>query len=289
MSLTEYGVKSSWTNEDLEDMQKRMKVSQLLMDSKIGQKYIDRRNQRFAPPQDVNINYLPIGLKVGVENLPLPVVVIEEAIRRSKHRVITRTCTCRHANKCEHFDMEIGCIHLGESTWEESDELAYHATVEETIAHLHKAVGLGLMPYYGHFALDHALWDVHPDRPFTTICLCCTCCCSIFKNFSRFTEPAKQNWYLLDGLHVAVDPHKCTGCGECVSRCLSGCIEMQDGLAVHRDADCKGCSACSVHCPTGAVSITIDDAEAAVDKLMNRIRDDVGGLDLEAYDFSRLR
>jgi len=289
MSLKAYGVRSNWTREDLEDMQKKMRLTQILVDTKIGKKYADRRNARFAPPEVVNTSYIPVGLKVGVESVPLPVVVIEEAIKRSKHRIITKTCTCRHAHNCENFDMEIGCIHIGEATWEESDELVYHATVDEAIAHLHKAVGLGLMPYYGHFGLDHGLWDVHPSRPFTTICLCCSCCCSIFKSFPYFTEQEKGNWHLLEGPHVTVDADKCTGCGRCAQECLAKCITMESGKAVHDDSQCKGCSACSVHCPQQAVTITIDDAEAAVDKLMHRISDDVGGLDLEAYDFSRLR
>ncbi|PKN66738.1 MAG: hypothetical protein CVU52_10590 [Deltaproteobacteria bacterium HGW-Deltaproteobacteria-10] len=98
-------------------------------------------------PETLNISYIPINVEVGVESIPLPVIILESIIRNSQHRVITHRCTCRDAWKCSNFDLHIGCMHIGAATAEEDTTVAHHASIDEAIKHLHRAVSAGLIPF----------------------------------------------------------------------------------------------------------------------------------------------
>jgi len=79
----------------------------------------------------------------------------------------------------------------------------------------------------------------------------------------------------LKGLAITVDAARCTKCGTCVTECFMQAITLGDTAAVHDDALCKGCGRCATVCPSGAVSISLADADAAVNELVERIRERV--------------
>lgn len=55
---------------------------------------------------------------------------------------------------------------------------------------------------------------------------------------------------------VKIDEALCNGCGECVSPCAEGAIEIIDGKAKVISEDlCDGLGACLGICPTGALTI----------------------------------
>lgn len=54
-----------------------------------------------------------------------------------------------------------------------------------------------------------------------------------------------------------VDERACTGCGDCVAVCPTGCLEMGPTLPwLPRPADCVSCGLCVVICPADAVTIS---------------------------------
>jgi NAD-dependent dihydropyrimidine dehydrogenase PreA subunit len=60
---------------------------------------------------------------------------------------------------------------------------------------------------------------------------------------------------------IKIDPLLCSGCGECITACAEGAIEMKDGKArVVSDSFCDGLGACLAVCPQGALSIEERDA-----------------------------
>ena len=61
---------------------------------------------------------------------------------------------------------------------------------------------------------------------------------------------------------VKIDEEKCDGCGQCVTACAEGAIEIIDGKArLVSEIYCDGLGACLAHCPRQA--ITIEQRQAA--------------------------
>jgi len=55
---------------------------------------------------------------------------------------------------------------------------------------------------------------------------------------------------------VKIDEDKCTGCGQCITSCAEGAIELIDGKArVVSETYCDGLGACLGSCPEDAISI----------------------------------
>ena len=60
---------------------------------------------------------------------------------------------------------------------------------------------------------------------------------------------------------IKIDSLLCDGCGECITACAEGAIELKDGKArVVSDSFCDGLGACLAVCPQGA--LTIEEREA---------------------------
>ncbi|HDP24503.1 MAG TPA: 4Fe-4S dicluster domain-containing protein [Deltaproteobacteria bacterium] len=233
-----------------------------------------------------NISHLPINAQVTSVSTPLPVVVLENIIRESDHRTIIHRCTCREARGCTSYDIHTGCLHIGAATEEEDTTVARHATVEEAIAHLHKAVDAGLIPFMGHAAGDNVIWNVSKDRPFLTVCFCCPCCCTLFFGYKYLPEESKGLFHRLRGITIEVDNDRCTGCGACVSRCFTQAITLRNAKAFHDEERCKGCGVCASVCPEGAVSVRIHDLETTTSELFGRVSQEVGGVPMRLKDES---
>jgi len=234
--------------------------------------------------RNLNISYIPIneGL-AGPGGMPLPIMVVEELIRRSSHRVIIRRCTCRDARGRENHPVEIGCILLGDGSAEIDRRICKHVSADEAIAHLHRAVQCGLIPMTGRVKIDNYIWGV-PDRRVSaadcrgkllTVCFCCRCCCTILASGKYLPPEAASSLVRMKGLSMKVDTVKCAACGSCVSECFMGAVSILEGAAVHDEALCKGCGRCASVCPQGAVRIEIADAESAIAELMTRIDEHV--------------
>lgn len=62
---------------------------------------------------------------------------------------------------------------------------------------------------------------------------------------------------------VEIDEAKCNGCGQCVSACAEGAIQIVEGKArLVSDVYCDGLGACLGECPQGAISVVQREAES---------------------------
>jgi len=61
---------------------------------------------------------------------------------------------------------------------------------------------------------------------------------------------------------IEIDESKCTGCGECVTACAEGAMQIIDGKArLVSETYCDGLGACLGGCPEGALKIIERDSE----------------------------
>ncbi|RMD82543.1 MAG: 4Fe-4S dicluster domain-containing protein, partial [Lentisphaerae bacterium] len=62
---------------------------------------------------------------------------------------------------------------------------------------------------------------------------------------------------------IEIDEEKCNGCGQCVTACAEGAIQLIDGKAkLVSEVYCDGLGACIGTCPTGALKVIKRDCEA---------------------------
>lgn len=279
--------KSKRTKKEMELLAVASRLNKVADGLPVLDEYYKKSAASFVNPETMNVSHIPVDVEVDSESYPLPLIILEEVIRRSPHRVICNTCTCRESVRCQNYPYdEFGCIHVGLATEEHNPEVVKHATIEETIAHLRKSVKAGLIPWVGHIGADNWIWDI--SSPFLTICLCCSCCCNSFYISRRLPKENRSAYHRLKGLAVYVDEDKCTGCGKCVPDCFAGCISIEDEKSVTDHSECTGCGVCVQVCPEKARIIRVENLREVVDEFINRLAPEVGGLPIEEYEFDKI-
>ncbi len=206
----------------------------------------------------------------------LPIMVVEEMVRKSCHTVKLSCCLCRTACGCKEYPMSIGCLFLGESTRNIHPSMGTVVSVEEALDHAHHAAGLGLVMHIGKVDPDPYFLGLKDKFHFLTLCFCCQCCCVAMKDFDYFSPAVQARTHRLEGLEVKVS-EDCNGCMKCVQKCYTGSIVVEDRKVRVTDG-CKGCGLCIPVCPQGALSMTIADGNRMLEEALTRIQrySDVG-------------
>ena len=159
--------------------------------------------------------------------------------------ITVSVCYCRHEHRlldrgCEYPDDV--CLQFGSfAKFVKERGFGREITRAEAFDVLERSADAGLI---------HTSSNTREQIDF--ICNCCTCCCGILAGVSRFGAPVRS---LSSNYEVAVDPDKCTACGECVEHCQMDAVSLE-GDAPQLDLDrCIGCGVCVHLCPSDAMTL----------------------------------
>ncbi|MBN2001556.1 4Fe-4S binding protein [candidate division KSB1 bacterium] len=186
---------------------------------------------------------IPVGESINVRR---DVMVYERAeeIVRSKKKIAVAPCICRREKKL----LGEGCGRLEEGCLVFENAAAYYIyngmareiDCAEALDILRQANESGLVLQPGNSA--------NPS----SICTCCGCCCGVLLSFKRHPEPAS---IVASPYCVSLDPHACTGCGICESRCQMDAIQVDGAVALIDGKRCIGCGLCVSTCPSDALRL----------------------------------
>ena len=224
--------------------------------------------KRVMDAKGTNFTYLPVyeGVELSA-GTALPTSIVEHFINEACHHVILEYCLCRKGNDCQDYDIDLGCIFVGEGAREISPDVGRHVTREEALAHHRRGVEAGLAPVVGKVKVDAIGLGVKKSSRLMTICHCCPCCC-LTGGVHLAPRDVRDILVRLEGVEVKVNEN-CSGCGKCLEVCIFKQIEIVDGVAVIGE-ECKGCGRCAAVCPEGAITITVDNP-AYIEQCIERI------------------
>ncbi len=219
--------------------------------------------------------YIPVNIPLGeFENVVVPYEVFERFINKASN-IILRTCPCRERGECQDHAIELGCIFMGDDTFNMAvtEDQGYVATKEQALEHTRKAIDNGLIPLIGRNVAEAEGSGVKDTGHFLSCCFCCTCCCIGAKAAEYASSSARGSDGVLqkiEGLEFKLDPVKCVGCGDCVDVCAFDAREIVEGKSTLILDYCIGCGRCVDACPNGALSIVIEDPKS-IDEFVSKI------------------
>lgn len=223
-------------------------------------------------------SFIPVGESIDVPpSVVAPRKLIEEYVGRACNRTIIDFCPCRVGQGCSDYPTDLGCMLLGRGSMDVDPGVGRRATVEEAMAHVDRALGLGLLPLIGHLWVDKVVFGIRDFSKLLTVCFCCRCCCVVRSGMGNLVSAYPDSLVRLDGVSIALSDG-CTGCGVCVPACPIGNVSLIDGVAVIGEA-CLGCGACASVCPRGCVEVRIDPDAALAEDLRRRVE---AGVDIES-------
>lgn len=238
--------------------------------------FMEKPNDMVLDSKNTRLTYIPLNVSLEApESTVAPVSIAEHFIRKSSHRFLMSYCPCRDANDCSNFPQDIGCLWIGGAAAEINapPKMGRLVSVEEGIAHLHRARAAGLVPFFGKFKADALCMGINKEhKRFMTMCFCCSCCC-IFKYIRHGRPEFKNMVHRIQGLTVNVDSNMCVGCGECTKTCLFGNVALVNDKACI-SGECNGCGFCAEACPNKAISLKIEHP-FSIEDTINRIADAV--------------
>ena len=173
-----------------------------------------------------------------------PYQAVSEYIRNSEY-ISVSTCYCRHygellGDPCD--KPKQNCMAFGPNA-KFAEERGYGRLVskEEALKVLDDAEQAGLV----HMSSN-------TSKYIDFICNCCSCHCGIVKSLQDMDMPSMG---AVSSYRLKIDEEACIGCEDCVERCPTNALAVEDEM-VHVDLRrCIGCGLCNSACPSEALSM----------------------------------
>jgi hypothetical protein len=145
----------------------------------------------------------------GTESVVLPYPLLAPLVERASTRCLLNECMCRRGENCRIYPRDLGCLFLGDGAAEIVPDIGRSVGVDEALAHIRRAMGIGLVPLVVHAAFDAWVLDIPYGRTLA-ICFCCDCCCTVRQGLRLGPPTFWDTVVRLPGLTVAVG---CATCG----------------------------------------------------------------------------
>jgi len=197
------------------------------------------------------IRVIPLQRKVDT---PTEVILASQSIEEIIDKfdeIAVGHCFCRQRRSVLGQPCSLGaptetCFTFGKS--------ARHTVAQGFARMVSKEEALQIMREAEEAGLVHKAF--HPNskisRPETSICNCCKDCCDTLRLWRDGAFPLVNATNYLS----MIDQEMCVGCGECVDRCPTDAIMLNDEGKAERNEDaCFGCGVCARFCPEGAISL----------------------------------
>jgi len=219
--------------------------------ARLFKNYFDKLAERTkgAPPELLKkltpfSRVIPVEKEVAGGSQIQPYEIVSQYIRNADS-ISVSTCYCRHfaellgdpchkpKRNCMAFGPNAKFIH----------ERGYGQLVskEEALKILDEAEKAGLV----HMSSNTAKY-------IDFICNCCACHCGILKSFQTSdVSPLGA----VSSFRLKINQEACTGCGDCLARCPTKALAINDAVVRLDARRCIGCGLCSSACPSEALSM----------------------------------
>lgn len=187
---------------------------------------------------------IPVEKQVAGGSEIQPYEIVSEYIRSSEY-ISVSTCYCRHfgellGDPCD--KPKQNCMAFGPNA-QFAQERGYGRLVskEEALQILEDAEQAGLV----HMSSN-------TSKYIDFICNCCPCHCGIVKSLQDMDAPSLA---AVSGFRLKIHSEACIGCGDCVPRCPTKALTLEDGTARVDARRCIGCGLCNSVCASAALSM----------------------------------
>lgn len=189
---------------------------------------------------------IPLNVEIKADQKILDYSSIEEILKKAqRYALFDCICRTRRGNCDAPLNVCIALDEVADKTVEAGELNPRYATYEEVLEAVKKGhrEGLVLMAYS------------REETPYpTSICNCCTCCCTILGGILRFGVNMPISLITSDKV-ADHDAEKCISCGACIDRCHFDAWEnVHEEIVFHQDR-CFGCGNCVTTCPSRAITM----------------------------------
>ncbi|MHA2282205.1 MAG: indolepyruvate ferredoxin oxidoreductase subunit alpha [Promethearchaeota archaeon] len=218
----------------------------------VGPYFMGEFGREFGRTQIPQLRTIPIEESISREHHIASYDELEKIIHESEGPFAVQNCICRKIKEvmgdpCKITSRKETCLTLGTEARMYIDEgWARGVTKEEILEILRNNQKDGLVLQPGNY--------LNPEF----FCSCCGDCCGVMQITKYVPKPVD---FFATNYHVIVDPEACTGCEECISRCPTSALSIEESISSVNMDRCIGCGVCIPVCPEEAIKLVKNEEE----------------------------